>query len=163
MYGSWKASKIRGYWEVRGYWLYDHTLAFNKYEPVVPKAAAIDFQVLMYESTSNFVKYRAQMLFTTSFAVNVIFFCRLNNCLILISDPSVLLNLKVKALLKQTVLLIRVIKLGQKKLLFSRNLRKANSKLISISSHIGKCCKCYLFLLLKHLFDFDKILQFFSK
>ena len=34
----------------------------------------IDFQVLMYESTSNFVKYRAQMLFTTSFAVNVIFF-----------------------------------------------------------------------------------------
>ena len=88
MYGSWKASKIRGYWEVRGYWLYDHTLAFNKYEPVVPKAAAIDFQVLMYESTSNFVKYRAEMLFTTSFAVNVIFFCRLNNCLILIRSFS---------------------------------------------------------------------------
>ena len=81
MYGSWKASKIRGYWEVRGYWLYPYTLAFNKYESVVPKAAT-DFQV--FESTSNFVKYRAQMLFTTSFAVNVIFFCRLNNCLILI-------------------------------------------------------------------------------
>ena len=48
----------------------------------------IDFQVLMYESTSNFVKYRAQMLFTTSFAVNVIFFCRLNNCLILIRSFS---------------------------------------------------------------------------
>ena len=73
---------------MRGYWLYDHTLAFNKYEPVVPKAAAIDFQVLMYESTSNFVKYRAQTLFTTSFAVNVIFFCRLNNCLILIRSFS---------------------------------------------------------------------------
>jgi len=65
-----------------------YTLAFNKHdEPVVPKAA-IDFQVLMYESTSNFVKYRAQMLFTTSFAVNVIFFCRLNNCLILIRSFS---------------------------------------------------------------------------
>ena len=28
------------------------------------------------------------MLFTTSFAVNVIFFCRLNNCLILIRSFS---------------------------------------------------------------------------
>ena len=46
----------------------------------------IDFQVLMYET--NFVKYRAQMLFTTSFAVNVIFFDRLNNCLFLIRSFS---------------------------------------------------------------------------
>ena len=66
------------------------------------------------------------MLFTTSFAVNVIFFLSLKQLFDFDKNPSVLLNLKVKALLKQTVLLIRIIKLSQKKLLFSRNLRKAN-------------------------------------